>query len=138
MKQSETHATRSEFWLYLKRSLKLRCPVCGISPLFIEIKNTESLTDWFEVLPGCPRCGYRYDREPGYFLFALWLINFTIASLIGVGLLLLLESYFDLSTPQLIIILLTPIWALGILSARHTKAIFLALDHLIHPHDEKK
>ena len=68
----------------------LRCPVCGISPLFMSARRTESLSDWFTMLPGCPRCNYVYEREPGYFLFALWLINFGMVTFFGLGLLLLL------------------------------------------------
>ena len=47
-----------------------------MSPLFLPARRTESITDWFTMLPGCPRCNYGYEREEGYFLFALSLINF--------------------------------------------------------------
>ena len=122
---------------YLGRSARLRCPVCGISPLFLPARRTESITDWFAMLPGCPRCGYPYEREPGYFLFALWLINFGMVTFLGLGLLLALDHFFELSTAQLIFFTLTPMWVLGIVTARHIKAFFLALDHLIHPHTEE-
>lgn len=86
------------------------------------------------MLPGCPRCGYTYNREPGYFLFALWLINFGIVAIFGIGLLFALDTLFELSTAQLLFFILVPLWVLGILSVRHTKAFFLALDHLLSPH----
>ncbi|GIK41273.1 MAG: hypothetical protein BroJett011_51060 [Chloroflexota bacterium] len=121
-------------WIYLNRTTRLRCPECGISPLFPPARRVESISDWFTMLPGCPRCGYAYDREPGYFLFALWMINFAIVAFVGIGLLFLLDSYFDLSTAQLLFFTLVPLWGLGILSTRHTKAFFLALDHLLSPH----
>jgi uncharacterized protein (DUF983 family) len=123
-----------KFWVYLHRTIRLRCPECGISPLFPPASRVESISDWFTMLPGCPRCGYAYDREPGYFLFALWMINFGIVAIFGLGLLLLLDYLFDLSTAQLIFFTLVPLWLLGILSTRHTKAFFLALDHLVSPH----
>ena len=50
------------------------------------------------------------------------------------GLLLLLDRLFKLSTPQLILCTLIPIWLLGILAVRHVKAFYLAFDHLLHPH----
>ena len=124
---------------YFGRSARLRCPrwpVCGISPLFMSAQRTESLSDWFTMLPGCPRCNYVYEREPGYFLFALWLINFGMVTFFGLGLLLLLDSMFELSTAQLIFFTLVPLWVLGIITVRHIKASFLALDHLVHPHIE--
>jgi uncharacterized protein (DUF983 family) len=124
-------------WRYLRRSARLRCPMCGISPLFLPARRTESLIDWFEMLPGCPRCDYAYEREPGYFLFALWLINFGLVTFFGVGLLLLLDFFFELSTAQLIFFVLVPLWLLGILTVRHVKAFFLAFDHLVHPQLEE-
>jgi len=122
---------------YFGRSARLRCPVCGISPLFMSARRTESLSDWFTMLPGCPRCNYVYEREPGYFLFALWLINFGMVTFFGLGLLLLLDSMFELSTAQLMFFTLVPLWVLGIITVRHVKAFFLALDHLVHPHIEE-
>jgi uncharacterized protein (DUF983 family) len=122
------------FRTYFNRTARLRCPECGISPLFPPARRVESISDWFTMLPGCPRCGYAYDREPGYFLFALWMINFVIVAVVGIGLLFFLDSYFDLSTAQLLFFTLVPLWVLGILSVRHTKAFFLALDHLLSPH----
>jgi uncharacterized protein (DUF983 family) len=94
--------------------------------------RVESLTDWFTILPGCPRCGYAYEREPGYFLSALWVIHFLGVAVFGVGLLLLLDYFFpDASTAQLIFFTLLPAWALGILCIRHVKAFFLAFDLLV-------
>jgi hypothetical protein len=120
--------------LYLRRSMWLKCPVCGISPLFPPLNRVESISDWFAMLPGCPRCGYAYQREPGYFLFALWMINFALVAIFGVGLLLFLDHLFPgLSAAPLIFFTLVPLWVLGILSVRHTKAFFMALDHWLNP-----
>lgn len=121
-------------WLYLRRTARLRCPVCGISPLFLPASRVEGILDWFTMLPGCPRCGYAYQREPGYFLLALWIINYAIVTFFGVSLLLLLDALFHLPTPALLFLTLVPTWALAILSTRHTKAFFLALDHLVNPY----
>jgi hypothetical protein len=125
-----------KFWLYLGRASRLRCPVCGISPLFPPVSQVESISDWFAMLPGCPRCDYRYDREPGYFLLALWMVNFSIVAIFGGGLMLSLDYYVpDISTGQLIFFTLVLLWVLGILSVRHTKAFFMAVDHFVNPID---
>ena len=121
-------------WNYVLRSIRWRCPVCGISPLFLPLGRVEGITDWFEMLDGCPRCDYDYHREPGYFLLALWIINFWIVAIVGVVQVVVLDGLFDISTPALIVVILGTMWILGILTARHTKALFLALDHLVHPH----
>jgi len=131
--QQPSAKPRRNVWRYLGRAMKLRCPLCGISPLFLPWRRVEDLTDWFDTLDGCPRCNYPYHREPGYFLFALWFINFWIVAIFGVIEVLALGFVFNLSTPLMIFITLIAMWALGTLSVRHTKSFFLALDHLVHP-----
>src|SRR4030095_3491055 len=59
-------------WTFIGRPLRLRCPECGISPVFVPLSRVRSLDDWFRPLDGCPRCGYAYEREQGYWLIAIW------------------------------------------------------------------
>jgi hypothetical protein len=120
-------------WLYLQRSARLRCPVCGISPLFLPAHKVEGLEDWFTTLPGCPRCGFAYEREPGYFLLPIGLVNFGVVIGCGMSFMFSLDSLFELSTAQLIFFTLVPTWLISILCIRHTKAFFLAIDHFIDP-----
>lgn len=46
---------------YFGRALRLRCPACGGGPVF---------ASWVRILPSCPSCGLRFDREPegGYWV----------------------------------------------------------------------
>src|SRR5687768_7568177 len=68
--------------VYLGRSARLRCPECGVSPVFMPASKTRSVHDWVTPLDGCPRCGYAYQREGGYFLIATWGIHyFTVTGL---------------------------------------------------------
>lgn len=53
----------------LGRGLLKRCPICGSGKLF---------TGWFRMKERCPRCGYRFEREEGFFLGA-YVINLAIA-----------------------------------------------------------
>ncbi len=60
----------------LGRGLLKRCPLCGSGKLF---------TRWFRMKERCPRCGYLFEREEGFFLGA-YVINLGITE----GLLLVL------------------------------------------------
>ncbi|MEA2685090.1 MAG: hypothetical protein QOE93_285 [Actinomycetota bacterium] len=60
----------------LRRGLTKRCSVCGSGHLF---------DGWFRMKERCPRCGYKFEREEGFFLGA-YTINLAIAE----GLLMLL------------------------------------------------
>ena len=53
----------------LGRGLLKRCPLCGSGKLF---------TRWFRMKERCPRCGYLFEREEGFFLGA-YVINLAIA-----------------------------------------------------------
>jgi uncharacterized protein (DUF983 family) len=124
-------------WLYFQRSLRLRCPVCGVSPLFKPVSRIRNVMDWFVTLPGCPRCDYVYDQEPGYFMLALWSFDYGAAALFGIGLFLILFNYFELSTWQLILLTLIPTMLVAILFVRHAKAFYLAIDHYFFHEDNE-
>jgi hypothetical protein len=53
----------------LGRAMLKRCPLCGTGKLF---------TGWFRMKERCPGCGYRFEREEGFFLGA-YVINLAIA-----------------------------------------------------------
>lgn len=116
-------------WLYFSRSARLRCPVCGMSPLFQPIGEMKHVRDWFDTLPGCPRCNYAYDREPGYFMLALWSLDYGAAAIFGIALFLILFNFFQLSTGQLLLWTLLPTFLFAVLIVRHAKAFYLAFDH---------
>ncbi|MEX1045524.1 MAG: DUF983 domain-containing protein [Chthoniobacterales bacterium] len=122
---------------YLARALRLVCPVCGKTPMFPAVATTRNLHDWFTPLDGCPRCGYAYDREPGYFLLSIWAINYGIAALLGLVLYLLFEWFFDWPVWTLIAAVVLPVILFNLLFARHSKAIFVAWDHFFDPHERE-
>lgn len=123
-------------WTYFLRALLLRCPYCGITPIFPSLKKTRSLHDWFTPLDGCHRCGYPYEREPGYFLLATWAGSYGMGSLVG----LCLYFFFDLKYHPpifyLLLLVLVPIIIVNLLFARHAKAFFIAFDHFFDPHEK--
>ncbi len=119
--------------IFLWRALRLKCPVCGRSPIFVPVTRTRSVMDWFTPLDGCPRCGFPFEREPGYFLFSLWVLNFGFVVSVALISYIFLEYYCDVSTPVLLVATGLPAPFVGILIARHAKALFIAVDHFIDP-----
>jgi uncharacterized protein (DUF983 family) len=121
-------------WTHLRRALRLRCPECGISPIFKPWRETRALFDWFTPLDGCPRCGYAYQREEGYFLLATWGVNYGVVA----GLALLISMMFEWLHPltmwQYVLYVFTPMPLLSFALVRHAKAIWLAIDHFVDPH----
>jgi uncharacterized protein (DUF983 family) len=121
-------------WLFIRRGLRLRCPECGISPIFIPARRVRSIWDWFTPLDGCPRCGYAYEREQGYFLLAVWGVNYGVVAGLGLLVSFTLDHFFGLSTMKQIFFVIAPMPILSFLIARHAKSMFIALDHYFDPH----
>ena len=130
---ARTPASAAKAFLYLRRALKLRCPVCGVSPLFAPWKSVRSLSGWLSPLEGCSRCRYRYDREPGYFLLAIWAFNYGFVAAAALAAYVLLTSFASLSLTALLLCLLVPMPFVSLAVARHAKALWIAFDHFIDP-----
>jgi uncharacterized protein (DUF983 family) len=120
-------------WM-MSNALALKCPTCGDRPMFIPWRKVRSLRDWFMPLDGCPRCGYPFERESGYFLMPIFAVNYGVGALIGVVIYLVLD--FCLHLPIWLVLTLTiiPIPFFNIWFARHSKALFLAIDLFFDPH----
>ena len=112
----------------------LKCPTCGERPMFVPWKRVRSLRDWFMPLDGCPRCGYPFEREPGYFLLAIFAVNYGAGALLGLVIYLILD--FCLHLPIWLVLTLTiiPIPIFNVWFARLSKALFLAFDLFFDPH----
>jgi uncharacterized protein (DUF983 family) len=131
------HATppaRPAAWLFIRRALRLRCPECGVSPMFVPARRVRSIWDWFTPLDGCPRCGYAYERESGYFLLATWAFNYGVVAGLGLIVALVIDHCFQPSLWKLVAIVAIPMPILSFLFARHAKALYVAMDHYFDPH----
>ena len=109
--------------LALRRVLGLRCPRCGRSALF---------TGLVRMAPRCEVCGLVFERETGYFIGAIY-INYGLT--VGLALVgyFLLEAWLAPSPGWQAGVwgtfaVLFPLW-----SFRYSKALWLALDHLVDP-----
>jgi uncharacterized protein (DUF983 family) len=120
--------------VYLWRGLRLRCPECGMSPIFVPASRTRSVRDWVTPLDGCPRCGYAYERESGYFLIAIWGIHYFTVTGLGLAAGLVIDTLFPMRLWLLVLVTAVPTVLFGFVFARYAKAIYLAIDHYFDPH----
>lgn len=130
---SAGHQRAPSLWRFLRRGMVCKCPECGISPIFVRLSRTRTFREWFTPLDGCPRCGYAYERESGYFLMATWGSNYFAVAGLGIALGLVLP-HFIASMWVVGWITGSLTLAAGLLFARHAKAIYLAIDHYFDPH----
>lgn len=125
---------------YTGRALRLKCPVCGTRPIFEPLRRVRLrrlFHDWLQPLDGCTRCGYPYEREEGYFLFAIFGINFMAAVFVALATYVALdivEVFGRLGAWTVTLSVALPIPVVNFLAARHSKALWIALDHFFDPH----
>jgi uncharacterized protein (DUF983 family) len=118
---------RNSYPTMLWRAWRLRCPRCGLRPLF---KNL------FSMNPVCTACHLKYEREPGYFLGSIY-VNY------GVTALLVTVAYMALVFSQLVepqtalwivtaFVLVFPIWFF-----RYARSLWLGFDNFWDPQPEE-
>ena len=92
------------------------------------------MRDWVTPLDGCPRCGYAYEREAGYFLIAIWGIHYFTVTGLGLALGLLIDTFVPMALWLLVVVTAVPTVVFGFFFARYAKSIYLAIDHYSDPH----
>jgi uncharacterized protein (DUF983 family) len=106
---------------YLRRALRLRCPVCGARGLFHGLTMRES----------CPACGFAFEREPGYWTNAATM-NFMISG--GLTLMIIVPIVFTgIPVPLILAISIALAAVIPLLWFRHFKALWLAIDLHVNP-----
>ena len=120
-----------EFFRLLLSGLFLRCPYCGKGRLFRR---------FFTMYDRCPVCGWRYEREEGYWTGAVAL-NLVVTELLialAVVPLTIWIAVSGLSIVPLIVIGVPMTVILPLLFFRHAKSFWMAIDFMIHPVDAEE
>ena len=68
--QIPTSAPPDSIGTVLSRASGLKCPLCGKGHLF---------DSWIKMKTTCERCGFRFERDPGYFLGSTY-INYGLTT----------------------------------------------------------
>lgn len=113
---------RQDAWRILGRAMRLRCPVCDQGELFHGL----------HIARRCARCGFLFEREPGYWSNAATLNFMTTgsAATMAIAPMAMLSRW---SLPVLLGAALLVAVGLALLCFRHIKAVWLAADLLIRP-----
>jgi uncharacterized protein (DUF983 family) len=86
---------RKKFGTVIRSILMEKCPNCGKGEVF---EKRKKLFEFPVMKHACPECGYKFDREPGYFLGAMY-VSYGLAVLEGIITFLICYFFFpDLPT----------------------------------------
>jgi uncharacterized protein (DUF983 family) len=120
-----------EFLRLLLSGLFLRCPYCGKGKLFRR---------FYSMYDRCPICGWRYEREEGYWTGAIALnlvVTELLIAIVTVPVVIWL-AVSGLPIWPLVAIGLPMCFILPLLFFRHAKSFWMSLDFMIHPVDPEE
>ena len=117
---------RAGFKTLLFRGLTRRCPICGGRKIF---------SGWYTIKDACPTCGYRFERESGYWVGAI-IVNtaFTFALFALVFAVAIFATIPDVEWVPLLIVAATTNVVFPILFYPFSKTLWMALDIYFHPY----
>jgi uncharacterized protein (DUF983 family) len=107
----------------LRRAAALRCPACGKGGPFDGLLS---------MRPHCPACGYRFERETGYFLGSIY-FNYGVTGGSAVAGYLLLDALFSLRFWQQMCLWIPWSLALPFWFHRYARSLWMAMDHGVSP-----
>lgn len=107
----------------LKSGLWLRCPRCGVGPLF---------KGFFAMHPQCFNCALKFEREQGYFVGAIY-VNYAVTVLIALSGYFVLDVYAGLSLAQQLVLWVSFAVLFPLFFFRYSRSLWLSLDYFLNP-----
>ena len=104
-----------------------RCPRCHKGPIFRSIVRAPLTMNRI-----CSVCGLTFEREPGYFLGAMY-FSYTFGVILVVPVALVLAVVFNLSLVAVLLIALVQTLLTMVMAFRYSRILWLYLDQVIDP-----
>ena len=111
-----------------RRAIALRCPRCGRTRLY---------AGWFSMHERCAVCGLRYEREPGYFVGAIY-VNYAATIVVAGGTVLVLDWTIGLTLAQQLAIGIALCVLFPVVFFRYARSLWLSLGYLVIRADERQ
>ena len=110
----------------LGRGVRLRCPRCGVGPLF---------RGPFRMHVECLVCALPFEREQGYFVGAIY-VNYAATALLLVAVFVVLQRFPGIPVLAQLVLggLVAVLVPLGFF--RHSRSLWMSLDHIVNPAEE--
>src|SRR4051812_43925265 len=103
--------------------LRLQCPICGKSNVFHKTKYP--FVSVPKMKETCDNCGYRFHREPGYFLGAMY-VSYGLAVAEGLLAFVLAQTLiYGISTINLVLVTVASILLFAMWNFRLARVIWM-------------
>ena len=85
----------------------------------------------------CAACGLVYEREPGYFIGAIYL-NYGVTAVLALGITWSLDLAVGLTLRQQLVVAIAVAALVPLAFFRYSRSLWLALDYLVTRADERR
>ncbi|HKY09517.1 MAG TPA: DUF983 domain-containing protein [Candidatus Binatia bacterium] len=113
----------SRLFEMLNHGVRLRCPRCGIGPLYRKA---------FRMYEDCRHCGLKFEREQGYFIGAMY-INYAATIAVAVPGFFLLDAFVGLTINQQLALWVPFAIVFPLAFFHHARSLWLVLDYYFNP-----
>ena len=110
----------------LRRALALRCPHCGVGAIF---------SGWFAMHETCPSCGFRFEREQGYFVGAIY-VNYAVTAVVCLGGAVALDVAFGVPLWAQLAVACSLAALVPVVFFRYSRSFWLGIEHFVTTADE--
>ena len=107
----------------LIEGLRLKCPRCGEGQMF---------SGMFKMRSECSHCRFRFEREAGYFVGAMY-INYGVTVLIAFASYFALDYFTPISFLQNLILWGTFSALFPVFFFRYSRSLWLSFDYIFNP-----
>jgi uncharacterized protein (DUF983 family) len=118
--------TRVPIGEMLRRAFALRCPCCGVGRLFARR---------FTMHETCEHCGFRFEREPGYFVGAIY-VNYAVTAVVCLGSPIALDALLGISLRLQLAVAGTLAVLVPVVFFRYARSLWLGIEHLVTTADD--
>ncbi|MGH8959113.1 MAG: DUF983 domain-containing protein [Acidimicrobiia bacterium] len=122
--------SRPPLRIHLGRALRRRCPHCGEGGAFI---------GWWKMREHCPKCGHRFEREPGYWVGAvIFNTALAIVSIFGTIALVMALTWPDVPWTGLTVAAIAVSLVIPTIGYPFARTFWMAYDLYVHPLEESE
>lgn len=103
--------------------LRLKCPRCGVGALYEKL---------FRMHATCANCGLKFEREPGYFIGAMYISYGATVGIAAAGF-FLLDAFTGININQQLALWVPFAVIFPLIFFRYSRSLWLVLDHFFVP-----
>ena len=110
----------------ISAAVRLKCPKCKTGSLFLGL---------FKMHSECPHCHFKFEREHGFFVGAIYL-NYAATVVIAMPGYFVLDYFTQITLTQQLVLWISFATLFPIFFFRYSRSLWLGLDYIFNPAED--